>query len=280
MNFTERMSNSWIITKSCLKVLWRQPKLLVFPFISMIASLWILAGFTGLIVFAPELSGGSSALVVVIPASVMMYYLVVLVTIFCNVAIVGSAGMMLEGRNPTLGDGLRFAWSRIWHIVGWTLITATVTFILQMIQSKSGAIGRIVIGIIGFAWTVLTYFVVPVLVFEGVGPIKAIRRSKDILKRTWGESLMANFSIGLITGFFMLAVFLLFLPICIYFVSVGALLPALYLGVILILVFVLVSLVNTALKGILMASLYKYSVTGRPGFGIPDHTVRHLFSPR
>ncbi|MGA1847807.1 MAG: DUF6159 family protein [Thermoplasmatota archaeon] len=280
MNFTERMSNSWVITKACFRVLWRNPKLLEFPLISMIASLWILAGFTGLIFFAPEISGEGSSLVVVIPASVMMYYLVVLVTIFCNVAIVGSAGMMLEGRSPSLGDGLRFAWSRIWHIIGWTLITATVTFILQMIQSRSGALGRIVIGIIGFAWTVLTYFVVPVLVFEGVGPIKAIRRSKDILRRTWGESLIANFSIGMITGLFMLAFILLIGPVCIYLISLGAVVLALYLGIVLILALVLVALINTALKGILMASLYKYSVTGRPGFGMPEHAVRHLFSSR
>jgi hypothetical protein len=188
--------------------------------------------------------------------------------------------MMLEGRRPTIGDGLRFAWSRIWHIIGWTLITATVTFILQMIQSRTGAVGKIIFGIIGFAWTVLTYFVVPVLVFEGVGPIEAIRRSKDILRRTWGESLIANFSIGIITAIFMLAAILVLAPLSIYLMSQGAIVATLFLGILLLFSIILLSLVNTALKGILMASLYKYSVTGRPGFGIPVHTARCLFTPR
>jgi hypothetical protein len=122
--------------------------------------------------------------------------------------------------------------------------------------------------------------VVPVLVFEGEGPLKAIRRSKDILRKTWGESLMANFSIGLILGIIMFGVFLVILPISIYLISVGALPLALYLGIVLIVTFVVLSLVNTALKGILMASLYKYSITGKPGFGMPEYALKELFTPR
>lgn len=39
------------------------------------------------------------------------------------------------------------------------------------------------------AWAIVTYFVVPVLVVDGVGPIQAVKRSSAILKRTWGESV-------------------------------------------------------------------------------------------
>ena len=62
-----------------------------------------------------------------------MYYLMMFIYIFMNVAVVGSAGMLLEGIKPSVRGGLRFALSRIWHIIGWTLVTGTVTFIISII---------------------------------------------------------------------------------------------------------------------------------------------------
>ena len=85
------------------------------------------------------------------------------------------------------------------QILDWTAVSATVGVILRVIESRSERFEEIVSGLLGMAWTIATYFVVPILVVERVGPIRASRRSMSSMRRTWGEALTANFGIGIIT---------------------------------------------------------------------------------
>jgi hypothetical protein len=78
------------------------------------------------------------------------------------------------------------------------LVAATVGLILKAIQENSGILGKIVTGLIGVVWSVATFFVVPVIAYENVGPIDAVKRSTEMMKEKWGESLTAGFSFGLI----------------------------------------------------------------------------------
>src|SRR5204863_3398010 len=94
--------------------------------------------------------------------------------------------------------------SHIGSILGYALISATVGMILRWIAEK-GIIGQIVASIIGFAWNVSTYLVVPILVIENVNPVDAVKRSIELLKKTWGEQLVGNLSIGAAFGLLWLA---------------------------------------------------------------------------
>ncbi|MDB5065874.1 MAG: putative rane protein [Chloroflexi bacterium] len=58
-------------------------------------------------------------------------------------------------------------------------------------------VGRLVSAIVGIAWGVATAFAVPVLVLEDVSAVESIRRSMQILRRSWGESLVGNAAITL-----------------------------------------------------------------------------------
>src|SRR5262249_3163252 len=115
------------------------------------------------------------------------------------------AVLRFNGQQASLGDGLRVAWSRLPQIAAWAAVSATVGVLLKMIENAHEQIGRFISGLLGTAWTIMTYFVVPVLVVEKVGPVDAVKRSLELLKQTWGEALVGNVGIGLI-------VFLLLLP--------------------------------------------------------------------
>src|SRR5206468_674804 len=81
------------------------------------------------------------------------------------------------------------------QILAWALVSATVGVLLRAIESNR-QVGRFVSMILGTAWTIITYFVVPVLVVEKTGPFKAVGRSIELLKKTWGEALIGNFGLG------------------------------------------------------------------------------------
>jgi hypothetical protein len=119
---------------------------------------------------------------------------------------------------------------------------------------------------LGVAWSSATYFVVPVLVVEKLGPLAAGKRSLEILRTTWGQSLSANFGIGCIVMLMMLVSVVpvllgvvLWLGMSMPYVGI----PLLLAGVAMVLTVVLIS---SALESIILAALYLYAAEGR----IPD----------
>src|SRR5262249_19792659 len=109
------------------------------------------------------------------------------------------------GQEPTLGDGFRAAFARFPQIFAWALVSATVGVLLKVIENAHEKAGEVIAAILGTAWTVLTFFVVPVLGVEKLGPFGAIRRSVALLRKAWGEALIGGIGLGLFK-------FLLFLP--------------------------------------------------------------------
>ena len=48
--------------------------------------------------------------------------------------------------------------------------------IIQAIEERFGILGRIIASLIGAAWNVVTFLTVPIIVFEDLGPIAALKR--------------------------------------------------------------------------------------------------------
>src|SRR6185295_14099720 len=197
----DRLERTWRLIKASTKVLNADGELLVLPILSGIATLliggamvWqamtIQTGADGEVVATPELYVWLFALYIV------MYFVV----IFFNTALVGAAIERLDGGDPTIRSGLALATRRIIPILGYAVVSATVGIVLRVIGERSGLIGRLVAGAVGIAWTVATFLVVPVLAAEGIGPLAAVDRSAALLKQTWGENLIGNSGINLVTG--------------------------------------------------------------------------------
>lgn len=122
---------------------------------------------------------------------------------YFNTALIGCATIRLEGGDPTLQDGLRIANENLRAIAGWALIAAIVGIILRALEERAEMLGKIVISLIGFAWTMATFFIVPVLIYEKLPVSKAIKRSAHVFKDTWGETFIGYFGLGAI--FFLFA---------------------------------------------------------------------------
>ena len=163
----ERLSRSWSLIKASAGVLAKDKELLVFPFLSAICTLIVGAAFVlpmiGLGALDGIRSGGGMSLATYVLA--FLFYLVqYFVIFFFNSALVGAAMIRLDGGDPTLGDGLRIARSKVVPILGYAAIAATVGMVLRAIQERAGFIGKLISGALGVAWTLASFLVVPVLV--------------------------------------------------------------------------------------------------------------------
>ncbi len=201
MAFSDRMSNGWKLAMSSFKILKANQQLIIFPILSAISLVLVIGSF-----FTFLLAGTGWDLDNLEEISQTGYYAVVFlfyvvnyfIVVFFNMALIHCTRLYLEGEEVTLRKGLQFSVSRIGAIFSWALVAATVGLILKAIQENSGILGKIVTGVIGLVWSVATFFVVPVIAYENVGPIDAVKRSTQMMKEKWGESLTAGFSFGLI----------------------------------------------------------------------------------
>jgi hypothetical protein len=260
-----KFSRSWELVKQSFAVLRSDKQLMLFPVLSAISCLFVtlLIGTGGTLLMLPAraaaLANGErfqpNQSPVFLLAMFMLYVANYFVIVFFNVALVGVANSRLMGGTWTFRDGIELAWARKGTILQWALVAATIGMILRTIEERMGLIGKLIMRIIGVAWTLACYFVVPVLAFEDLTPIDAVKRSWKLFRDTWGEKVVGGFSFSLIS-------LLLMLPgigLWIAFMAVGGPLGAVVGFGVLILYILMLSVMMSAVQGVFNAALYRYA---------------------
>ncbi|MGZ5112296.1 MAG: DUF6159 family protein [Usitatibacter sp.] len=280
-----RLSRSWGLVKASASVLNQDKELLLFPLISLAALVVVLACFALPVIGLGALDGLSHGSDKRVSAGLyvvgfLFYFSQYFVIFFFNSALVGAAMIRLDGGNPTFGDGMRVATSKIGVIAGYAFIAATVGMILRAIQERVGFIGKIIVGLLGVGWTIATYLVVPVLVARDVGPIDAVKESAALLKKTWGENVIGQAGLGIAFGFIFIGVVL-----CgILLIGVAAVTHSVFLIIVAVVITVLAigvtALVQSALAGIYAAALYRYATTGEGTAGFDSNAMQAAFAPK
>ena len=277
----ERIRRSWDLIKSSWSVLRADKELLLYP----VASGLVTFGAVALVGLVWLGSGGldrwndESFGVLDLVMAFIFYFVVSTVVIFFNSALIAAANIRLEGGDPTLSDGFRIAFSHIGAILGWAAIAATVGLVLQALRERGGVAGAVVSLIGNMAWSVITFLVVPVLVVEGVGPIEAIKRSASLLRTTWGEQIIGNFSIGLVMVLAFLAALVTGGLIVAVLFSLAVVLGVLGLAF-LVAGLIVLGLVGSALSGIFNVALYRYAVGKDSSRFFPQETLSGAFRQR
>jgi hypothetical protein len=260
MSFFSRLSAGWSMGMASLKVIRKNKQLVLFPIISGIALILVLASFLGLILIGKgtdfggmiEESGPADY------AITFLYYLVCyFVIVFFNVGLVHCTRIYLNGGSPSFSDGVKYSMGRLPVIMGWAVLSATVGLILKAIEENGGAVGSIISSIVGVAWSIVTFFVVPVLAYENIGPLQAVKRSGSIMKEKWGESLGAAFSFGILT---FIGILIIALPIGIIFSLINPIV-GIVMGV--LAAFIIQSIVSAA-EMVFIASVYHQVVEDKP----------------
>jgi hypothetical protein len=168
----------------------------------------------------------------------------------------------------------------------WGLVSATVGILLRLLESvaqRMGSAGRIIwsiiISILGLAWSIMTIFVVPVMVYKDVGPMEAIQKSVKTLKRTWGESLVRYYGMGFAQFILLIIGFIIGIPLAILAAQAAPLLGFLLIGVLIAYLIVIVLLFSVA-NTIFNTSLYVYADTGKLPTGYDKGLLDNAFQRR
>lgn len=282
-----RIARSWRLMKQSFGVLKQDKELLILPLLSGICFLIVTAGFvfgTGLLdavgdsaaattaadgTAADGTAAGDEGSVKWAIIGFLFYVVTYTIGFFFQAALVAGATQRLRGGDPTLGSALGAASKRFPSLLMWGIVAATVGMILRAIQERSGVVGKIVAGLIGGAWNLVTFFVVPVLVLEGEPVGRSIKRSWTVFKATWGETVAGQIGFGLFG--FLLTLLVLGLAYVGFMASpvVGIIIGGVGIAIVMILM--------SAAQGVFVAALYNYATEGEIPEGF-DESLASTFA--
>jgi hypothetical protein len=194
-----RMRQGWELTKKAWSVIRSHPGLAKLPLTGGILAIvaGLILGAPGAWLMSTDTSGAyvGGAVLIAIGA-----YLASFAVIYYNVALAAAADQALRGQEPDITAARGVARSRIDIIAGWALVSALVSLLLSVLRDRGGIFGNITAALGGAIWSLVTFLVVPVLAFEGIGPIAAIKRSASLFRQRWGQQVTGNLIIGGIAG--------------------------------------------------------------------------------
>ena len=200
--FFGNISNTIHLMKSCVTVLKKDKELVLFPImaaICVIVLLGIIFSIGGLAFSdGPETQEGGIILLAILIFGANF------IIVFFNSALISAALERLRGGDPNISSGLSHAFKHVHHIFLWSIIVTIMALIFAAIRSMGrnrGMMGQIMTELFASflqaGWAMMTFFVVPIIVSENLGPISAIKRSSGLFKQTWGNQVAANFGFGI-----------------------------------------------------------------------------------
>lgn len=197
------------------------------------------------------------------------YYSVTAVILFFQGALVICANIRLSGGDPTVSDGLKVAYARLHRILGWALVAATAGVFFQALRGRRSRAGGVLGSIAGTAWSLVTFLILPVILFEDRGILDSVGRSADLFRKTWGEQVAGSFGFGVLN-------LLLALPaLAMAFLIWPLDRPA---AIIVATVYLLIlAVVLAAMRSVFTVALYRYAASGEVPAGFTAEMIEGAF---
>lgn len=236
------------------RVLRAHPKLLVFPVIGGLSGIAFIATLFGSLLLTDSVQDPG---LVLYGALFVAYLVETFVASFFTAALVAATRTAFHGEEPSIRRSLAAAWKRKLPLLVWSLIAALVGVLIRLIESEDNLGAQILAGVFAVAWSVMTYFVVPVIVFRDPSVTEMFSESASTFKDTWGESIGAMATIDIFS--FLLALVGVGLGALTFVVTGGMSIQLLATVLIGGSAFIFGLLIGKALSGIAKTALYVYA---------------------
>lgn len=186
-----RMARSWRLTRTSWRVVRGDRTLLALAACSavlLVASTALLLGLSG----GLHHPGRQTSLVLWV---LLLSYPLTFANVFLGTAIAAAAAAAMRGQHLGMREALAVPAGRLGQVALWALLATGVGILLEQLASRLPFGGRLVSWVVGATWSLATLFAVPILALEGCTAPACARKSAELVKRTWGESLGGNVAI-------------------------------------------------------------------------------------
>jgi hypothetical protein len=273
----ESIGRSIELVKTSWNILMENKKLLVFPVLSGLVMMVVILTFAIPLIFARIFTGLTNSVSVSFLVVLFSFYVAsYAVVIFFNTALITCVNAHLNDKDMSVSEGLANASRHLPSILIWAIISATVGIILHIIERRAGILGRIATSFIGIAWSLATFFVVPILILENKGVVDSVKESVSLMKKTWGESIVGSGSIMLVFVAFGVVAFVGVLAT----LAFGNMIVFGSAVVLFLILVVILAVIAAAMQGIFVTALYSYARTGAIPPAFSRDLIQQAFAPK
>ncbi len=281
-----KAQRSWSTYKASLRIVRSDVRLLILPLVSIVSLLTTTAVFLFAVwkvhpfvnsndnqaFLQPQQAEDSGRMSFTLASGALAFFglwVVTAVGMYFNAALIWAANERIEGRRTSVGTALRSV-SRYAGPIGlWAFFSCTISFAIRQATSKVGILGRVVVSLVGVAWSLATFFVLPILIVEGVSVNEAFTKSKALIRKTWGEQLIGGFAGSMV---FMPAFFLV--AMC----SGGLMFLNIWVGIVFFAVALLTLIsIDQAVSVVYSLVLYRFTQTGMAPAGFDQSAIEGAF---
>ena len=230
----------------------------------------VVGGVAALVAIVPLLIVGflipDSASVARVLVGIIGVYVVAIVSTFFAVALAAGAHERMNGRDPSIKSAVATAWSRKRTVVGWALLSATVGIVLRALEERLKGVGGALVGLLGnLAWSVASFFAIPIIAANDIGAIDALKLSTATFKQRWSSAARVTLRLGLYAVGLMVGLFVAIFAVA-ALASVSTVL-AVVVGIVLFMAWLTALLLLSAVSSYARVALYRYaSGLPTPGF--------------
>ena len=292
-NFTKRREDRLkgrTVFKAALKHTMANKKIFTVPLLSSAISLGIVILFISPIFNA--ISGGFDASYFLNGLGLFLFLFVVALLILTTVSeatVLIMANQILAGEVASISAALATALKHLPKLLVFALWNLTVGSLIRVFQNSfvGSFIADLFAFIGGLAWTAATYFTLPGVLFENLGPVEATKRGVQALKDKWGDAVgpavVVSFvvflcyfaGIGLLVGPIWLA-----MQFGSSFNSTSSIAYAIYSSVSLGLGLIAMAwMIQSSTMALVKVAIYRY-VKGQSVAGLDDETMHGAMSAR
>jgi hypothetical protein len=270
-----RIARSWRLTRAAWRIVRGDRCLLT------LAAFAALAGVLGLaLMFVLGGSFGNGHLHrdrLALYALIFAYPLT-FVSVFFNTAIAAAAAAAIDGRHMSVGQALAVPARKLHTIALWSLIASIVGFVLEQLASRLPLGGSIAARLVGVGWSLASLFAIPIIALEDRSAPDALKRSAEVVKKRWGESIGGNVIIGAWTVLAILPLLVVFVAAIVATDRVPALRDALIaIGV---LALVAVAALQLVVRQTFAVALYRYATGASAAGPFSERDLRSPFTPK
>ena len=262
MGFFATIRRGWQMSKLSMAVVKKDPELLAYMIIAGVMSLACLVGISipQFLEMEWAVNPDGSFTSTYLGFIFVAYMVLSIIVVFWNSAIIANTNIRLTGGDPKFADGVNAALKRLPIIIVWGIIAGTVGLLLKGLEgaarsSDNEAIASIIHLIGGFAWWVMTFFMIPHIILEGQSVGDALKSSKSMFFATWGENITSGIGIGLIAFCIALPLIAATLGLTVVVCPIGLFFGAITIGL-------LIAWTNAA-EQVAVVALYRFAKDGQ-----------------
>jgi hypothetical protein len=278
---------SWTLFSQSLHLLKQDKEVVLFPILSAIISMIVgVVVVTSILASGLVDTSGEETTITNTPVFytvVFIYYVIgYFVLTYFKVGLTAVVYERINGGDIGFKEGLARANSIGGKIFVWSLLAGTVGLVLKIISDRSEHLGKLAASLLGAAWAIVTMFIAPTLLLDNVSVWQSVKNSGTVFKKTWGETLILNISLGFVTYIAVFGIIAVFIALAITVLSLGlGAIALIVLGILFVFTLIATSIILTSLSEIFKVALYSYARFGVVAEGFsPEFIIGAVKEPK